>query len=58
MPNEVNIVAVYRFPQYTVRIADNAYRDLTPEQIERNKENARTIACQIIERAAAAGIKV
>lgn len=59
MKNEpLNIVAEYKLEHCVVRIADNGYRDLTPGQIEANRRNARAIACQIIENAAASGIKV
>lgn len=54
----LNIVAEYKLEHCIVRIADNGYRDLTPEQIEANRRNARAVACRIIENAAAAGIKV
>ena len=52
---EPHIVAEYHFPNCTAYIADNYLRRLTPEQKEANRQAARRVAWQILERAAAEG---
>ena len=52
---EPHIVAEYNFPNCTAYIADNYLRRLTPEQKEANRQAARRVAWQILERAAAEG---
>ena len=51
----LHIVFEYHFPNCTAYIADNYLRRLTPEQKEANRQAARRVAWQILERAAAEG---
>lgn len=52
---EPHIVAEYHLKNCTALIADNYLRRLTPEQKEANRQAARRVAWQILERAAAEG---
>jgi hypothetical protein len=44
-----NIVKTYQFGNSTVHIADNAYRDKTPEEIEKVLEDYHAAGWRIIE---------
>lgn len=50
------IVATYQTKAATVQIADDALQRLSPAQIERNRNHARSVAGQIARRAMERGL--
>lgn len=52
---EGNIVEVYKIGNTTVQISDAAYRDKTPEDIEKILQRINEIGWKIVQAARAAG---
>lgn len=50
-----NVVEEYKIGNTTIKICDDAYRDKTPEDIERIMERIAVIGWKIVREARAAG---
>ncbi|MFR1050671.1 MAG: hypothetical protein ACLSE7_02985 [Lachnospirales bacterium] len=53
-----NLVKTYHFKDCTVEVYDAAYAGKTEAELDQIRLEARRVACDIVDRAAAKGIKV